>query len=1102
MEKQECRFIFGKAGTNLDDKCIEFIKLDIANPDVEKILVISDDKYKKELEVKIRKENIIDPNLKLNVVTINDLIKRELTARGDKRLKPLTNEQVTAIITHLIYINRFKLTTYKTIDIGLIKKFVKTIELLKGEGISHNNINIDLISEDNILRNKISDINLIYSEYEEFKRNKYLDKYDQLHYYSELIKDDTTHSNIYLYKITEISNVELKAIKNIKREELNIILDTDRVDREPCDESGHFYKSDLYVNKIINELNLHINKIKKIQLDTTNCSNKEFIHLRDELYKYPNRVFDKKTENIFLTETDSISNEVEILIKTLQTINNNYNISIAVANIEEYNNIIKREFLNNEIPFNMDTNLSLNTQPIYKILNLLLDLKEDLTLYKFIQLLKTNYFDIEIRDIYKLEKYLRDKEFLDDNSLINITPDDLLILDDFNKVINIFEDIQKLLLDISKNKTFQDYIKSILNFLTNNGILLKIQNDIKAEIQNENISLTKISWENLVKKINVYSKVLPDEEIDPIEFNIILKTITSEVLQIKDKENKGVNITDINSLQNCDVIFLLGANKGAIQNISNETLLTDSDILKLNKVELLLGEDHISKYSQSQYDIYSILTKAKEKLFISYSTKGIDLAQKEKAPFIGRLQCIFSDLNNCSTQCNNIEQHVPYSFIKDISKFISENYNFEECTNYIDKIKTINNNRHSSDLEAILNALNYRNEALCLDKYNLQELYYSDFLSVSKLEKYAKCPFAYFLEYGLKLKKAEKSTLQAKHIGIALHHIIEEFDKKLKKQNISWDEISDNFIVEEVSNIISKLEQRNVLRTFYKTYSSTYYLKRMNELAVSSIKAIRCHIGNSFFKIEGHEINFNDQGTYPAIPIKLMNGKIIKLQGQIDRLDILKNCDTNYIRIVDYKTGNTSLDFTEVAYGTQLQLLTYLDAILSSNKDYLPAGIFYFKVDDPIIKTTPNVFNEYINESIQKEMKLNGLFIDNADVIKAMDKGIFDGDYNSSINIKARFKVDGTLSKTTPGLTSSELNTLKEYTKKNIEELATRMLVNCEIGINPIKKKSIKPCTYCDYKEVCHFDETLEVNKFKILNEFSKDELLELAYKKVGIKNE
>lgn len=135
-------------------------------------------------------------------------------------------------------------------------------------------------------------------------------------------------------------------------------------------------------------------------------------------------------------------------------------------------------------------------------------------------------------------------------------------------------------------------------------------------------------------------------------------------------------------------------------------------------------------------------------------------------------------------------------------------------------------------------------------------------------------------------------------------------------------------------------------------------------------------------------------------------------------------------------------------------------------------------------------------------MKLNGLFTSNEDVIKTMDKGIFDGEYNTSVNIKARFKTDGTLSKSTPGIEDEDLNVLKEFTKRKIEDLATNMLVDCDITIKPTKKKSIISCTYCHYKDVCHFDETLDINKFNVLKEVTKDELLKLAYKKVGVVNE
>ena len=72
---------------------------------------------------------------------------------------------------------------------------------------------------------------------------------------------------------------------------------------------------------------------------------------------------------------------------------------------------------------------------------------------------------------------------------------------------------------------------------------------------------------------------------------------------------------------------------------------------------------------------------------------------------------------------------------------------------------------------------------------------------------------------------------------------------------------------------------------------------------------------NSDFTLAGHELEFNKK-----------DGNI-EIYGKIDRLDIGKNEDGEYIRIIDYKSSGKKVDLNEMMAGTQIQLMTYIDAI-------------------------------------------------------------------------------------------------------------------------------------------------------------------------------
>lgn len=78
--------------------------------------------------------------------------------------------------------------------------------------------------------------------------------------------------------------------------------------------------------------------------------------------------------------------------------------------------------------------------------------------------------------------------------------------------------------------------------------------------------------------------------------------------------------------------------------------------------------------------------------------------------------------------------------------------------------------------------------------------------------------------------------------------------------------------------------------------------------------------------------------------------------GRIDRLDVMQEEDRVYVKIIDYKTGNTSFDLVSIYYGLQMQLVVYMDAAMQAEQrkhpdcQVRPAGIFYYNVKDPMLQ--------------------------------------------------------------------------------------------------------------------------------------------------------
>jgi ATP-dependent helicase/nuclease subunit B len=205
-----------------------------------------------------------------------------------------------------------------------------------------------------------------------------------------------------------------------------------------------------------------------------------------------------------------------------------------------------------------------------------------------------------------------------------------------------------------------------------------------------------------------------------------------------------------------------------------------------------------------------------------------------------------------------------------------------------------------------------------------------------------------------------------------------------------------------------------------------------------------------------------------------------------------------YIRIIDYKSGNKSLRLSDVYNGLQLQLLTYLDAVLESSQvkgeGLKPAGILYFRIDDPIIKTKGELSDEEIEKEIMKNFKMKGLLIDDPEVVREMDKTA----KGQSLIIPAYIKEDGSLGSNTSAISAEEFDILRRYVRHTITKLSQDM-VDGNINIRPYKKSRNTPCEYCKYEAVCQFDTAIRDNSYRIVKNADDEEAVDLMERDINL---
>ena len=260
----------------------------------------------------------------------------------------------------------------------------------------------------------------------------------------------------------------------------------------------------------------------------------------------------------------------------------------------------------------------------------------------------------------------------------------------------------------------------------------------------------------------------------------------------------------------------------------------------------------------------------------------------------------------------------------------------------------------------------------------------------------------------------------------------------------------------------------------------------MKRIVSKALKYIIQTLIYSDFTIKGTEVEFDTKGEYKPIRLELEDGKRIEITGKIDRIDIAKEEDGNYLRIIDYKSSSKNIDLNEVYAGLQIQLLTYADAVCKE-EDLIPAGIFYFSLLEQMIKADKKISDEEIEELIRKNFKMKGLIVADVKIIKMNDHSLTTG--TSKMVPAAISKSGEVIEKWTNGVKQEEFSILQKYIYQTIKEIG-KEIFDGNIDLKPYYKEGKTPCEYCEYKSICTFDPRTKENTYQYINKLSKDDII------------
>lgn len=881
-----------------------------------------------------------------------------------------TNKQVLSmldavmIVQFLLKKNNDKLVCFNKMPLStsFAKVLFDTISQIKSCKITPSKLS-QIVSKlkDGNLKLKMQDISLVYTLYEDYIKDNFVDSNNKIGLLCEKLSSSEIFKNadVHFCNFTDFTAQDYDVIENT----IKCANSTSITILEPKEQNN----KDIYLSKmktVLNEICERLDVTPNVQICENNLS-KDNNHICQELFALSvNKKEIKDTKSVQLFLADNIKEEVDFVAKMILKIikdGNDYkDICINCSDINMYDKVITNLLERLDIPFWLDQNFKLeNTE-------------ESRYLFSCFDCLKWGFLT---SDVLKVAY----------NALSNLTFDEKEIFENFSKKFGIigsmwlekinlknsdenfeqFETLKKEFIsplynlknNFSKCKVVADFCDTTLEFIKEQNLAEKLEELSLFFEKNGNLkqsSICRQSNDKIVKILEQLKKTLKDEEVSFDEWLDMFKAgiDASEISPLP----MGVNNVFVGQMlstvfEPCKYVFVLGAIEGKLPAfIQDVGIISDSDIMELKELNLSPTVDELNK--KTVLVVQQNLTLATQSLFVTMPQNAKTECQPSRV-FEGLSQMFLQ--NNTNLPAVNIQK-----LLGDNNAFGGEKERLEFLLPTIEDFLTFlsqNKNVDISSISTFLSKYNIEDMAkfIVSDKdvetqiFNAKNLFFADgYTKATQVERYFACPFLHFVEYGLKLKEKEGCRVRPVDIGNILHDLVEKFAIFEKDKDLTTKEIED-FAQKTFKNIISKKQYEHLL---FGSQNKVLAKGLLGE-SVRVCKAIHYQNKHSKYKICFVEKNFGDNfASMPEICVYNTDRKL-KLRGKIDRVDLY---DKKF-RVIDYKTGKekSKLDILDLYLGSKIQLFIYLYALKNAWKDKTATGAYYFPIHNEFQDVKPKM---------------------------------------------------------------------------------------------------------------------------------------------------
>ena len=958
--------------------------------------------------------------------------------------------------------------------------------------------------ENSRLYYKLQDLEVLYIGFKKYLEDRFITKEELLDALCRVVKgsDILKESTIVLDGFTGFTPVQNRLLGELLEVCREVIVTVTMDDRENPYVYKHPYQLFALGKHTVTSL-IQIAAERKVSVEAPLClyerplyrfcDNSAMEFLERNIFRYSKECYKEKQGAVRVhvarnprEEAMKAAGRVRNLVRT-----KGYryrDIGVIVSNMEVYGDDLGQAFDLYEIPVFMDHKRSILLNSFVEYIRSLLNMVKDNFSYESVfRFLRTNLSGFTYGEVDELENYvialgirgykkwqeswIRRPKYLEEENLEILNHNRVRLVEKVDTLVYVLR---------QRSKTVKDVTMALYEFMVREELQLKLQRQSEAFQEAGELALAKEYsqvYRILIELFDKFVELLGDEKVTMDEYLKLLDAGLEEarvgvippgIDQVVVGDMQRTRLKDIKAL------IFVGANDTFLPGaLIRSGLLTERDRDKFATGKIHLSPGGKEKAYEQKFYLYMNLTKPSETLDIYYSKVSADGKSIRPSYLIQEMQRLFSglEIEDEEKQAFSAQEWTPkLGMQKVIRGFQDGNAMDQEWQELYSWYKR--QPQWQYRVEELMKSGFYTRPADGLTKEVAKQLYGEHFQDgITRIERFSACAFAHFLTYGLRLRERQTYEFQPLDLGNVCHSALEYYSRKLKEEHLSWTEIEEEKRQEYIDDSVEHAISDYGNSVLYSSARNEYMIERMKRLLTRTIWALTKQLEAGDFVPVAYEMRFEN--------------------GKIDRVDLCKDKDKVYVKVLDYKTGSKAFDVVALYHGLQLQLMVYMDAAVKmTQKHYpdsevIPAGVFYYRLNDPLVEKKVVGEEEEIWQKVLKELKVDGVMNLKDETLEHLDHC----QVGESAVIPVKYNKNGSLSKNSKVASEQEFEVMMRHALGKVFKVHQKILSG-EVAAFPYRRKQESGCDYCAYRHICGFDQKIPGYKYRDIFEMTQSEVI------------